>query len=142
MRVLLFFLILFPIATVMAQVKGDLIKENNPIIGTWRSADSINGSPNGVPLFDEDEKNEYCHFNANEDPSWFASFLDPENGFACPSYFVAHIKKDVVEGKHTGNCVVMEIGKIITFKFDYKNADDVLTIIFKDKKYRYKRFKV
>ncbi len=141
MRTIVVAFIFFFCIAVKAQVKGALIKKDNLILGTWKASDSLNGALLGVPLFGEGEENEFIHFNSGEEASWYAIFLDPENGFACPSYFVAHLKKDVVTGIHTGNCAITEVGKIITFRYEFNKKEDVLTIIFKDKKYRYRRFK-
>ena len=142
MKIIFLFCLLFiiPLSS-CAQEKDDYIKPDDAIIGVWQSDDYETNKFAGVPLLDKDSPNPILHFEDGNTRSYFAMLYIEGEGFGCPSYFIAHVKKNTISGIVKGACMPAFDGLKFSFDCKYNKCDNSLTIIYKGKKYKYVKFK-
>jgi len=137
MRFLLFIFTFLIFSAGFSQIENaKLLKKKDPMIGYWKFVPTSEvNTP--APII---ESEEFISILPGEEESGFACCFSEEDGYVCPSYFIA--KKDASKFYCLirSSCVVMVVGQLIEFEYRFFEEQDQLQIIIEGQSYLYERF--
>jgi hypothetical protein len=138
MKHFLLFLILIstPFITFAQKSNAVVLKDGNPILGTWE-LDTTAGNFGAPSLLYDGDGTDVLFFSAGQTSS-IAAFKS-DNEIACPTSFIAKSDGKKIYGKISDSCAIDEVGHSFEFEYRYDKEKDQLIITVEGQAYRFKR---